>query len=167
MHPRHTLGLLLEYTDDKLPGDQRLGAPEPGGQGLLPVTAVAWVTAVVDDLDAAVECLRYTLSAEVLIQPMLGIDPGERAVEVRIGDMTVRLVVPSSDSSVYAGSAGAGTGRYHSMALAVDHLSRLDEALAAAGIGILARDNGTVWTDPGDTLGLPLQFVDAALLESA
>ena len=96
MHPRHTQGMLLEYTDDELPGDPRRGTPDPGGKGALPVRSVAWVTAVVDDLDAAVECLRYTFAGEVVGEQPGG-DGTDASVDVRIGDMTVRLVVPSSE----------------------------------------------------------------------
>ena len=162
MHPRHTQGLLLEYTDDKLPGDPRGGAPNPAGEGVVPVSSVAWVTAVVDDLEAAVECLRYTFSGDVAMQPRLGHGTDEESVDVRIGDMVVRLVVPLSDTSLFVRSATTGSGRYHSMTLAVDDFARLDAHLADAKIGIVDRAEGTVWADPADTMGLRLQFVDAA-----
>lgn len=161
MHPRQTQGLLLEYTDDELPGDPRLGAPFPVGSGVLPVRAVAWVTAVVDDLAATLELLRYAYSAEVIGQASVGADAADEAVDVRIGDLTVRLVVPASDTSFFAGPAPAGAGRYHSMALAVDDFAGIDAHLASAGIGTIARDATTVWTDPRDTMGLPLQFIPA------
>jgi catechol 2,3-dioxygenase-like lactoylglutathione lyase family enzyme len=164
MHPRHTQGLLLEYTDDVLPGDPRHGATALPGQGRLPVTSVAWVTAVVDDLDAAVECLRLTFSAVVPPQPALAAGVADKALDVRIGDMTLRLVAPASDDSMFAGSVAPGAGRYHSMALAVDDFALIDTYLAGAGIRTLLRDETTVWTDPGDTMGLRLQFVDAASL---
>jgi catechol 2,3-dioxygenase-like lactoylglutathione lyase family enzyme len=164
LHPRHTQGMLLEYTDDTLAGDPRRGAPNPTGEGVVPVSSVVWVTAVVDDLDAAVECLRYTFSAEVAQQPPLGRSAREEVVDVRIGDMTVRLAVPLSDNSLFVRSATAGTGRYHSMTLAVDDFAHLELHLAEAKIGIVDRAAGTVWTDPADTVGLRLQFVDAAAL---
>lgn len=164
VHPRDTRGLMIEYTDDKLPGDPRHGAATPpSGAGLLPVTSVAWVTAVSDDLAATVERLRYLFSDEIgeQPQPAAGEDP---AVMVRIGDMSVRLVAPSSDTSPYA--RPARTSRYHSMALAVSDFDSLGERLAAAHIGIESREPAAVWTDPADTLGIRLQFVDAAYVAS-
>jgi catechol 2,3-dioxygenase-like lactoylglutathione lyase family enzyme len=162
VHPRDTLGLLLEYTDDKLPGDPRHGAPTLLGDGLLPVTSVAWVTAVADDLDATVERLRYLFSpGSVEPQPLATGDP---AVVLRIGDMSVRLVAPAAEASPYA--RPPRTSRYHSMALAVSDFATLDERLAGAGIGVQSREPGAVWTDPADTLGVRLQFVDAAALAS-
>jgi catechol 2,3-dioxygenase-like lactoylglutathione lyase family enzyme len=162
MHPRHTHGLLLEYTDDKLPGDPRHGAPDPLGTGTLPVRSVAWVTAVVDDLDAALECLRLTFGAEVVSHPPAGAT--EKVADLRIGDMTLRLAVPSSPDSPFAGAVAPGAGRYHSVALAVDDFAGIDAHLAAAGIGTVARDATTVWTDPRDTMGLQFQLVDAVSL---
>jgi catechol 2,3-dioxygenase-like lactoylglutathione lyase family enzyme len=161
MHPRHTQGMLLEYTDDELPGDPRRGSPQPTSDSALPVRSVAWVTAVVDDLDAAVECLRYTFAGEVIGRRAAGADD---SVDVRIGDMTVRLVVPSSPDSPFAVSAHSGGGRYHSMALAVDDFARIEALLADAGIGVIDRDEAGVWADPRDTVGMRLQLVDAASL---
>lgn len=170
MHPRHTQGMLLEYTDDRLPGDPRQGAPDLAGAGALAVRSVAWVNVVVDDLDAALECLRYTFSAEVVGPSLIGVGVGvgvDDAVDVRIGDLTVRLVVPGPDAGVFARPASGGTGRYHSLALAVDDFDRIETHLSEAGIGITARDAGTVWTDRADTMGVQLQLVDAASLAPA
>jgi methylmalonyl-CoA/ethylmalonyl-CoA epimerase len=156
MHPRDSEGLLLEYTDDKLPGDPRLGAPRVDRQGALPVDAVASVTAIVDDLDAAVECLRYSFSAVVESAGSEMMGDGS-AVAVRIGDMTLRLVRPLSDASTFA---RRGNNRYHSMALSVSDFDALPARLGELGIGIARSDATSVWTDRADTLGVQLQFVD-------
>jgi methylmalonyl-CoA/ethylmalonyl-CoA epimerase len=161
VHPRDTQGLLLEYTDDKLAGDPRHGAPPLVTESLLGVTSVVWVTAVTDDLEATVDCLRYLFSGEVVehAQPAVA---GDAAVMVRIGDMIVRLVAPSSETSPYA--RPGRTSRYHSMTLAVADFDSLGDRLAAAGIGIQSREPAAVWTDPVDTMGVRLQLVDAASL---
>jgi catechol 2,3-dioxygenase-like lactoylglutathione lyase family enzyme len=165
MHPRHTYGLLLEYTDDKLPGDPRLGAPPPVGDGVLGVRSVAWVTTIVDDVADVVEMLRYTFAARVAPDPALPAGPGEEVGEVRIGDMTMRLVKALSEDSFYGGgAAGEGWGRFHSMTLAVDDFAGLDARLSAAGIATVGRDDVSVWTDPNDTMGIRLQLLDAAAL---
>jgi catechol 2,3-dioxygenase-like lactoylglutathione lyase family enzyme len=164
VHPRDTYGLLLEYTDDKLPGDPRLGAPEPIGKGTLPVQSVAWVTGVVDDLAEVVEMLKYTFSARVVSDAPLPVSKTEDAVDVRIGDLTLRLVVPLSDDSPYAGTVSPGGGRYHSMTLAVDDFDNIDAHLSTAGIRTATRDETSVWPDPRDMMGLRFQLVDAAAL---
>jgi methylmalonyl-CoA/ethylmalonyl-CoA epimerase len=160
VHPRDTLGLLLEYTDDELAGDPRRGAAIPVTEALVPVASVARVTAIVDDLDAAAECLRYTFSGELLGRLRLATD--DDAIDVRIGDITVRLVVPASPVSRYA--RRGGNNAYHSLTLAVDDFAGIDARLAAAGIGVDEREPGSVWTVPADTLGIRLQFVDAATI---
>jgi catechol 2,3-dioxygenase-like lactoylglutathione lyase family enzyme len=164
VHPRQTRGLLLEYTDDKLPGDPRLGAPDPGGNGVLGVRSVAWVTSIVDDVTACVELLRYTFSALPAPSPSLPAGPAEEVVEVQIGDMPMRLVKPVSDDSIYGGAAPEGWGRFHSLALTVDDFDHLDDRLSVAGIGTVGRDDISVWTDPEDTMGIRLQLLDAAAL---
>jgi catechol 2,3-dioxygenase-like lactoylglutathione lyase family enzyme len=166
MHPRNTHGLLLEYTDDKLPGDPRLGAPMPTGHGSVAISGVAWVTAVVDDLDEVVECLRYTFDAQPTGEALVGVGAGDQAVDLRIGDMTLRLVVPAPEGSAFTRPEGA-TGRYHSMALVVDDLGTLAGELSAAGIRVVSRDEDSLWADPQDTLGVRLQFVAAARLDAA
>jgi catechol 2,3-dioxygenase-like lactoylglutathione lyase family enzyme len=164
VHPRHTLGLLLEYTDDKLPGDPRLGAPEPVGHGIVPVRSVAWVSAVVEDLAAGLGCLRYTFGARDATPASVGVGDTEEALDVRIGDMTVRLIVARSDRSLFAGSAGPGGGRFHSLALAVDDFAQLDPYPAKAGIRLLPGDGPARWADRRDTMGIQLQLVDAKAL---
>jgi catechol 2,3-dioxygenase-like lactoylglutathione lyase family enzyme len=161
MHPRDTFGLLLEYTDDKLPGDPRLGAPEPVGHGVLPVRSVARVTAVVDDLPGVLECLRYTFAAKDVTDVRPLPDGASEAVDVSIGDMTLRLVVPESEEGFFAGPSSTGASRYHSLTVAVDDFAGLDDRLSAAGIRTLTRDAASVWTDPRDTMGLRLELVDA------
>ena len=160
MHPRDSEALLLEFTDDKLPGDPRWGAPRVDAQGALPVGGVASVTAVVDDLAAAVECLRYSFAAVVEPGSAETFGADEQGLAVRIGDMTVRLVEPSSDASPFARPPGAGNNRYHSMALSVDDFDALPARLEEFGIRTVRSDATSVWTDRADTLGIQLQFVD-------
>jgi hypothetical protein len=115
------------------------------------------VTAIVDDLDAAVECLRYSFSAVVQPGDAEPLGDDEAGVAVRIGDMTLRLVKRLSDTSTFA---RRGNNRYHSMALAVDDFDALPARLGEVGIGIARSGAGSVWTDRADTLGVQLQFVD-------
>ena len=99
MHPRDTFGLMLELTDDRLPGDPRNGlSPTGGGDGLVPVSAVAHVTAVVVDLDPVA----------ALLHQVFGVEPGavagdgpETIADFDIGDLTLRVVAPHDASSAW------------------------------------------------------------------
>ena len=161
MHPKDTSGLLLEFTDDRLPLDPRLGGggPDPV-TGLIPVESIAWVTAVVADLDSVVE--QFDLIFGEPVEPASGaVSEHERAVEVQLGDLLVRLVEPLSDESRYAGQAQGGMGRLHSVSLAVAAFDRIEAGLAAAGLGVVHRDEGSVWLDPAGTQGVRFELIDA------
>ena len=65
MHPRDTFGLMLELTDDRLPGDPRNGlAPTGGGDGLVQVARVERVTGVVVDLEPVTDLFDMVFGAE-------------------------------------------------------------------------------------------------------
>jgi catechol 2,3-dioxygenase-like lactoylglutathione lyase family enzyme len=165
VHPRDAHGLLLEYTDDELDGDPRRGAPTPSPQGALKVRGVAWVTAVVDDLGAAVERLRYMFGAAV--EAGGDIDTRrERGVALAIGDITVRLIMPTDDASAYARGSAGGNNRYHSMTLAVDDFGAAPARLDRLGIAIERSDPGSIWLDRSTTLGIQLELVDSSTVGS-
>ena len=158
MHPRDTFGLMLELTDDRLPGDPRNGlAPTGGGDGLVQVARVERVTGVVVDLDPVAALLNTVFGAEP--RPVASDGP-EAIADFDIGDLTLRLIAPLDHSSAWHDALVDGRGNLHSVALAVD-LAAAPAALATAGIGIAREDQGTLWLDPADTFGLRLQLVDA------
>src|SRR3954454_14080290 len=97
MHPRDTLGLMLELTDDRLAGDPRNGlSPTGGGDGLVQVFGVAYVTAVVVELKPVAELLRTVFGAE----PRSLSDYGaETIADFDIGDLTFRVIAPVDESS--------------------------------------------------------------------
>ena len=164
MHPRDTFGLLLELTDDRLPGDPRNGGlPTGGGDGLVPVSHVAHVTAVVVDLEPVAALLEQVFGAEP--RPVRSDGP-EAVADFSIGDLTLRLVAPLDDSSAWHEAVAGGRGSLHSVALAVE----LDTAVAgleAAGIGIVRTERGALWLDPADTFGIRLQLVEADHTDTA
>ncbi|HLM18349.1 MAG TPA: VOC family protein [Acidimicrobiia bacterium] len=158
MHPRDTFGLMLELTDDRLPGDPRNGlSPTGGGDGVVQVARVEHVTGVVVDLEPVAALLHAVFGTEP--RPVASDGP-EAIADFDIGDLTLRLVAPVDPKSEWHDAIVNGRGTLHSVALAVD-LAAAPEALAAAGIAVAREDRGTLWLDPADTFGLRLQLVDA------
>ncbi|HEY3671592.1 MAG TPA: VOC family protein [Acidimicrobiia bacterium] len=158
MHPRDTFGLMLELTDDRLPGDPRDGrSPAGGGDGLVQVARVEHVTGVVVDLEPVAALLNRVFGAEPNAVPA---DGPEAIADFAIGDLTLRLIAPVDPSSEWHEAIANGWGTLHSVALAVD-LDAAPAALATAGIDIVREDAETLWLDPADTFGLRLQLVDA------
>ncbi|MCU1344350.1 MAG: hypothetical protein JWL70_616, partial [Acidimicrobiia bacterium] len=149
----------LEFTDDRLPGDPREGdeAPTPA-EAIIAVDGIAWVTAAVADLDAVVEQFGLIFGAEPTF-PTSEASSKDRQAEFILGDLTVRLVQPSSDDSPYAESVRSGVGRLHSVALAATDFAGLDAAIERAGLTVVARDPHSVWLDPADMHGIRFELV--------
>jgi hypothetical protein len=157
MYPRDTFGLLLELTDDRLPGDPRnAGVPTGGGDGLVQVSHVAHVTAVVVDLEPVATLLENLFGAPP--RPV-GVEGPEAVADFSIGDLTLRVVAPFDDSSAWYEVVAGGRGTLHSVALAVEMATAV-AGLEVAGIGIARTERGTLWLDPTDTFGIRLQLVD-------
>jgi catechol 2,3-dioxygenase-like lactoylglutathione lyase family enzyme len=161
MHPRDTRGLLIEWTDTHITGDWRDGNPLPGeGGGAVDVDGIAWVTGVVEDVDDTAAFLSDLAGATPVDGNPLATNALERIRDVLVGDLTVRLVSPRSDESMFAAALSRGP-RWHSAALRV---ARLDDALVALereGVKVLSRSGATAWTDPADTHGIALEWTDA------
>jgi Glyoxalase/Bleomycin resistance protein/Dioxygenase superfamily len=158
MHPRDTFGLMLELTDDRLPGDPRNGlSPTGGGDGLVQVVHVAHLTGVVVDLEPVTAQLATVFGVEP--RSVAGDGP-ETIADFDIGDLTLRLVASLDASSEWHEVIANGRGTLHSVALAVD-LDAAPAGLAAAGIGVGREHDGSLWLNPTDTFGVRLQLVDA------
>ena len=166
IHPRETFGLLLEFTDVRIPGDPRLrgSSVAPAGSAV-PVVKVAWVTAAVAKIDPVVEQLERIMGAQVTASP-LDDTTTENVLDLEIGDLPVRLVSPVNELSRFWDSISGDSGRLHSLAVAVAEFSRIEKHLESAGIDIIDRDAFSVWTDPRQTLGLRIQFVEAAAVDA-
>jgi 4-hydroxyphenylpyruvate dioxygenase-like putative hemolysin len=159
MHPKDTSGLLLEFTDDILPLDPRRHDEGPAPiAGKIPVESVAWVTAVVEDLDPVIAQFDSIFGEEIRVD-LADESASEQSAEVQLGDLSMRLVQPMSDRSRYAGIARNGMGRLHSLALRVSDFADIDAHLAATGLGIEFRTDTSVWTKPTDTQGIRFEFV--------
>jgi hypothetical protein len=160
MHPRDTRGLLMEWTDTQITGDWRDGHPVPvEGGGAVDVAGIAWVTGVVQDADESAAFLTELAGATAVDDNPRGSDRLEHTRDLRIGDLTVRLVTPRSDESLFAAALSRGP-RWHSAALRV---AKLDDALGALereGVKTRDRTGATAWTDPADTHGITLEWTD-------
>ena len=159
MHPRDTHGVLLEWTDDQIPGDSRRpGVPAPGeGGGVVGVSGIAWVTAVVTDADRTAALLAELSECERVDGNPRGPDAAERTIDLRIGDITLRLVTPRSAESRYAPVLERGP-RLWSYTLRVPDLDQALDALGQRGISVVQRDDSLAATDPSATLGVAMEF---------
>ncbi len=156
MHPRHTFGLLWEWCDGKMPRDAALVTARPGTLGTV---SMAWTTGVVTDVEAAAAWITDVMEAEVVTGLPAGSTEVERTLDVQVGDIVVRLVSPLSDASRYARPLRERGPHVHSFALGVDDLERTRAALGDASIGVIPRADGLLTTEPADTVGLEIDWV--------
>jgi methylmalonyl-CoA/ethylmalonyl-CoA epimerase len=159
LHPRDTFGVMLELTDDRLPGDPRQGlTPVGGGDGLVPVQRIAYVTAVVPELEPVTALFAQVFGTGA--RPVDGEGP-ETVADFDIGDLTLRVVEPHDGSSEWHDALVNGRGTLHSVALVVD-LDAAPAALDAAGIGIREQRPDGLLLHTADTFGLDLTLVPTA-----
>lgn len=158
MHPKDSAGILVEWTDTEFEVDPRHGS-EPIGptDGVVPVRGLAWVTAVVRDLDAAVGVLSTIVDVEGG-EPRPGDFPGEMTADLAIFDLVVRLASPKAPNSRWGSFLEHDGERLASLAWAVDDLSVTEEHLRTAGIRVTDRAGSVLLTDPADTLGLRMEW---------
>jgi catechol 2,3-dioxygenase-like lactoylglutathione lyase family enzyme len=161
MHPRDTDGVLLEWTDTSIGGDPRRGNPDPGeGGGVVDVTGIAWVTAVVADADATAARLTEMAAATPVTGNPTGDQAAERTIDLAVHDVTVRLVTPRSDASRFHPVLERAP-RLWSYTARVPDLDAALAALESDGIKTLGRQGAVAWTDPATTLGVPMEWTDA------
>jgi len=157
MHPRDTFGLMLELTDDRLPGDRRNGLePTGGGDGMVQVSGVPRVTAVVVDLEPVTALCGQVFGAEP--RPVADDGP-ETIAEFDIGDLTMRVIAPHDPSSQWHEVVANGRGTLHSVTLAVN-LEAAPDGLEAAGIRFASDEPDLLRLDPSDTFGIRFHLVD-------
>jgi catechol 2,3-dioxygenase-like lactoylglutathione lyase family enzyme len=174
MHPADTDGVLMEWTDTFFLDDHRpdLRAakgvltppdrPSPlEGGGVVTSAVIAWITAVVADADASAARLAEIAGATVVEGNPKRPDETERAIDVAIGDVIVRLVTPRSSASPYQTVLEIGP-RLCSYAVRVPDLDAALGALENEGIATLAREHGIALTDRETTVGIPIEWVGPA-----
>jgi methylmalonyl-CoA/ethylmalonyl-CoA epimerase len=167
LHPRDTHGLLIEFTDVKIDGDPRRGQAAPSVDGILPIGGVAWVSAVVRELEPVVGQLRQIAGARVL-DAAPGISSADTDVSVvRVGDVTLRLLAPTSARSPFFGFLQKSGERFHSIALTMDGFDQVEDLTASAGLRLESRSDIDAWLSSDTSLGLSFQLVDSDSLATA
>jgi hypothetical protein len=158
MHPKDSAGILVEWTDTDFEDDPRHGR-EPVGPttGEVPVRGLAWVTAVVRDLDASVGVLS-AIADVAAGAPRPGDFADETTVDLGVFDLVLRLTTPESPDSRWASFLEDGGERLASLAWAVDDLASTEERLRAAGIRVTERAGSVLLTNPADTLGIQMEW---------
>jgi Glyoxalase/Bleomycin resistance protein/Dioxygenase superfamily len=159
MHPRDTHGLLLEFTDTWFKNDPRRGGPDPNQIGGVVGgdVDVAWVTAVVRDAGATAELLAEVAGASTVAGNARRDASIEDARDLRIGDLTLRLVTPLAAESRYH-EVLAGGPRLFSYTLRVSDLGDALKALEGEGVITVDRDGDLAVTDRATTLGVPMEW---------
>jgi methylmalonyl-CoA/ethylmalonyl-CoA epimerase len=167
MHPRDTQGVLMEWTDDTFgPNGPELatgvggaagGRGAAGGAGGVGVVDLAWVTAAVADATETAGFLTELAAATTVDGNACGPKDRETTVDVKVGDLVMRLVTPLAPDSPYAGVLDRGP-RLCSYALRVRDLGAALQALEAAGVPTVWREDGLAATDPAATVGVPTEW---------
>jgi methylmalonyl-CoA/ethylmalonyl-CoA epimerase len=154
MHPKDTHGVLMEWTDDNF-GENVTRPGDPGGA--LHVQGLAWVTAVVGDAEETARFLADLCEATPVHGNARGPADREQVEDVRIGDMTLRLVTPRSPDSPYTAAFGKGP-RLCAVALRVRDPEAAAKTLVDSGVAVLSREEGLVVTDPSATFGVRFEW---------
>jgi 4-hydroxyphenylpyruvate dioxygenase-like putative hemolysin len=154
MHPRDTHGVLMEWTDDSFGESAR--RPDEGG-GIVDIADLGWVTAAVTDANETAAFLAELCDASPVTGNAHGPSDRESTVDVRIGDMTLRLVTPRAPESPYA-AVLSNMPRLCSFALRVPDLESTLKALAAEGVPTVHREGDLAGTDPATTFGVAIEW---------
>jgi len=153
MHPKDTSGLLIEWTDARV-DEFGTGQPTVGEIGV-PVSAVAWVAAVVEDVEATAELLGELGGAEQIAGLPTGPPSAERTLDLQMGPVAIRLVTPLSAASRFSLDSGP---RWWSLGLRVPDLAAALAGLERAGCAVTRVSPEIAWSDPSSTFGLRLQW---------
>jgi hypothetical protein len=157
MHPKQTHGLLIEWCDGDLTATKPQGPPP--GQPVIEGAEIAWITGVVDDAAEAADWFSSLAETTPVEGNPAGPAAVEQTVDLRVAEMTVRLVTPRSPESRYASSLGGGR-RLHSFAVRVPDLDRALALLADRGVPTIHREGGLASTDPAATHGLRIDWTE-------
>lgn len=157
MHPRDTHGVLMEWTDDTFGANVK---QKDEGGGAVDVDSLAWVTAVVGDAEATAVFLTDLASATLVEGNPRGPKETELTIDVRVGDVTLRLITPKTPESRFA-AVLAGGPRLCSYALRVADLDACLTALGGTGAQTIYRQDGLAATDPAATFGVPTEWTAA------
>jgi hypothetical protein len=162
--PRTTGGLLFEWSEFTVDEDPRIGAPVPPftTEPLLDVRTHAFVGAVVPD----------PLAWADTFGPLFGLREAFRRTSSDAGEPVVGLAAPDCILALYELPGSRGTelwgadhprARCHLLGLGVPDLDEAAQALAAAGIPLVRRDDSALVPEPGATGEVPLMLIEGLL----
>lgn len=128
-------------------------SPNPLG-----IERLAYVSIVVPDLEQAKRVYCEGVGARYLGEDTSELT-GTRCAYVAVGPETVlELAFPTQPDGLPGRELAAHGGACHAVAFTVADLDQVTEHLDRVGVGILARDDSTILTDPDDTFGAPFRF---------
>ena len=157
MHPADTAGLLIELTDtefDNDPRDNPAALPTQESASVVQGASFAWLSMSVADPVKSAAVLSGIL--ETTVVEGLPRDAGQEVIDLQINDVVVRLAKRAE------GEGGRDT--LHSFCVAVPDLADTCKRLEAAGIAVVSQSEVLAWTNPVDTLGMKIQWVQASKL---
>jgi len=158
MHPADTAGLLIELTDTEFDNDPRdnPGALPPASKAsVVQGAAFAWLSMAVADPMKTAEVLTSIVESTVV--EGLPRDADQEVIDLQMNDIVIRIAKRAEGES--------GRDTLHSFCISVPDLSETCQRLSAAGIGVTSQSDVLAWTNPADTLGMKIQWVQASALE--
>jgi hypothetical protein len=162
LHPADTGRLLIEWTDTEFDHDPRDGKPlDPAPESVVSVSGVAWLTVVARDAEAAARHLSSFMQAEVIRDDRVPDPRHTTTVDLKAGDIVLRLVSPRGPDSPYADVLERVGERLYATALEVPDLPETLKTLTQEGIEVVRQDGDVAWSEPRSTLGLPFEWVAA------
>jgi methylmalonyl-CoA/ethylmalonyl-CoA epimerase len=151
-HPKETFGILIELTDQGV-GEPRPTAPTPG-----PARDIAWMTAVVGDVEAPRALFEELLGARAVSGLPAGNPEDEATVDLAIGDTVLRLAQPKSDRSRYASTSETATANVREVRRGLYSFTLRVDDLGHVPLPMVEQQGERGWSDPADTLGLRLEW---------
>ena len=154
MHHRDTFGLILELTDDRLPGDPRNGlSPTGGGDGLVPVSRRARHRGGRRLSNWSPRSWTRSSASNRVRSPTTAPRPSPNSTSVTSPSASsLRTTIRASGAQTIAN----GRGTLHSVTLAVDLAPRPPTRRRG---NRRAHQPGSLSLDPADTFGIRLQLV--------
>lgn len=156
-------GLRYEFLPQiPFPLDHRLApgweVPPVSAGDPLAIVRCSHHTVLTDRTDRALRVMVDGLGGTVIHKgrnEMLGAD----STFVHLADAVFEYAVPDADTAAYADWTGsAPNDTYHAITWQVADLDKVARHLAAQGVGIRARSDQTIITDPDSSLGIPWGF---------
>jgi hypothetical protein len=135
--------------------------PPPSEDDPLGIVRCAHHTVLTNDLPRALRLSVEVFGGTVVDRrrdEVLGAD----TTSVRLADAVLRYAVPRGNSPVSDVFASNAEDSYHSITWQVLDLDRVERHLSSVGVGLTARTDDLIVTDPRTSLGIPWGFMTAS-----